>query len=84
MIHNHSPPRKGLYVGRKVSFAVADGSADYEVIRINEKTVRLKWVGGYRYMLLGAEGNAGRSVIEALVEADDTFAAILSPANKPN
>lgn len=72
--------RKGLYIGRKVSFTVADGKADYEVTRIHTRTIRLRWIGGYRYLLLGAEGNASRSVIEALIEMDD----MLSPVNNLN
>jgi len=80
MIHNHSPPRKGLFVGRRIKFALPKGEGIYQVAEIGETTVRLEWVGGLRYPLVGAAGNVSKSVIEALVEVDDR----LSPADKPH
>ena len=63
---------KGLQVGKIFQIHVADGYAFYEIVRINKKTVRIKWrrdlcLDEYQYYGWGEGCSVDKSLIEPLI-----------------
>ncbi len=80
---NLQPPQKGLYVGRRLSFPVADGHATYVVKSVGKRTVRLQFdksdesnLDGYRYMTLGEGGSIKLELAEQMAAHDDVWAEL--------
>jgi hypothetical protein len=73
---------EGLQVGKIFSTQVADGYAYYEIVRINKKTVRLKWrkelsPDGWNDAVLGQGGSFPKSSIHNIISQADVWKRIL-------
>jgi hypothetical protein len=74
---------KGMVKGKIFKINVADGYAYYEIVRVNKKSVNIKWrkdlcLDEYQYYAWGAGGTFERDLIEHLIVSDERMAEILS------
>lgn len=72
---------KGLVPGKIFQIGVADGYAYYEVVKVNKKTVKIKWkkdlcCDEYQYYGWGVGGSFPISLIEPLVIGAENIAAM--------
>jgi len=72
--------KTGLYIGRRLQFSVADGYAIYEIIKVNKKTIRLRWVDdpeenpdNYMDQVLGRVGTLDKARALSMTEWDDNM-----------
>lgn len=78
-----------LVVGKIFSIGVADGYAYYEVVRVNKKTVRIKWrkdlcLDEYCYYGWGGGGTFDKELIEHKVVCQDSLAMLIQEIETPN
>ena len=78
---------KGLVPGKIFSISVADGYAYYEVVKVNKRTVRIKWrkdlcPDEYCYYGWGAGGSFPISLIEPLVDGEERIAEMFAEQRK--
>lgn len=74
---------EGLQVGKLFRTQVADGYAYYEVVKINKRTVRIKWredlcADKWQDQILGAGGSFATNVIEPLILREEALDRIFS------
>ena len=79
----------GLVLGKIFSIGVADGYAYYEVVRVNKKTVRIKWrkdlcLDDYQYFGWGEGGLVDIGLIEQRVRGMDNMAMLTTEMETPN
>ena len=68
----------GMVVGKIFNIGVADGYAYYEVVRVNKKTVRIKWrkdlcLDEYCYYGWGEGGSFDKALIEHKIIGQDNL-----------
>lgn len=73
----------GLVKGKIIQVNVADGYAYYEVMRVNTKTVRIKWrydlsADGYQYMTWGEGGLVERGLLAMLIEGTERLVEMMA------
>jgi hypothetical protein len=71
----------GVQVGKIFSTQVADGYAYYEIVRVNKKTVRLKWrkelsPDGWNDAVLGQGGSFPKDSIANIIAQADAMKRI--------
>jgi hypothetical protein len=74
---------KGLQIGKIFSVGVADGYAYYEIVKINKRTVQLRWrkdlcLDEYMDRILGEGGSFSRNIIESIIVGEDKLAEIFA------
>ena len=79
----------GVKVGKLFNVAVADGLAHYEIIRVNKKTVRVKWredlaTDGYKDWNLGDEGTIEISIVEPRLAYQEKLEEIIKKQKQWN
>ena len=71
---------KGVVVGKVFGIGVADGYAYYEVVRVNKKTVRIKWreditLDSYQYFAWGTGCSVPAHLVASLIGHEEIIAA---------
>ena len=74
---------KGLVPGKLLRIGVADGYAWYQVVKVNKKTVRIKWrkdlcCDEYQYYGWGVGGSFPISLIEPLILGEERLAELFA------
>ena len=78
---------KGLVPGKIFQIGVADGYAYYEVVKVNKRTVKIKWrkdlcCDEYQYYGWGTGGSFPISLIEPLILGEERLAEMFAKQNK--
>ena len=78
---------EGLQIGKLFSLPVADGAAVYEIVKINQSTVKVKWrkdltIDEWQDRVLGAGCSVKRATIERIVHGEEALRKLFSRPQK--
>ena len=82
---DYAARKKGTLLGRYINEQYADGYAYYEIVKVNTKTVRIRWLDiwdGWTIPFWGKEANISREYAEQRVGGRDRLNDLLESQNR--